>query len=254
MEAIGQVLTDGGFEPFVPHADGMEFARVLPVLRQCGMNDQEAGQILHQAIFALDIYQVAIDGSSPPTPVVRNVVDKYPTSLSPDGSTLAYREASSGRNRTLLLSLEGNGSSHVFGDTTVSSFDAAYSPDGAWIAYSEGDFSGLSNVFVRRADGSGGRTQISVGGGKKPLWTKGGREIVFQKGNGLYAVDVDAPSDVVGVPTMLFEGSYNVARGYDVTADGSRFLIVKPEKRPEALPILVIMNFFEELKAKVGGN
>ena len=131
---------------------------------------------------------------------------------------------------------------------------AAISPDGAWIAYSEGDFSGPSNVFVRRADGSGGRTQISVGGGKKPHWTKGGREIVFQKGNGLYAVDVDAPSDVVGVPTMLFEGSYNVARGYDVTADGSRFLIVKPEKRPEALPILVIMNFFEELKAKVGGN
>ena len=77
---------------------------------------------------------------------------------------------------------------------------------------------------------------------------------MFQKGNGLYAVDVDAPSDVVGVPTMLFEGSYDFARGYDVTADGSRFLIVKPGERPEALPILVIMNFFEELKAKVGGN
>lgn len=123
---------------------------------------------------AYDIYQVAIDGSSPPTPVVRNLVDKYATSLSPDGSTLAYREASSGRNRTVLLSLVGNGSSHVFGDTTVSSFDAAYSPAGAWIAYSEGDFSGPSNVFVRLADGSGGRTQISVGGGKKPHWTKGG--------------------------------------------------------------------------------
>jgi hypothetical protein len=50
----------------------------------------------------------------------------------------------------------------------------------------------------------------------------------------------------------LFEGPYLVERSYDVTADGSKFLMVRVDPRPEALPILVITNFFEELRKKVG--
>jgi nucleoside 2-deoxyribosyltransferase len=58
MIRIADVLRDHGFETFVPHLDGMEFANVLPFLADDGMDSAEAGRLLHQAIFALDTYQV----------------------------------------------------------------------------------------------------------------------------------------------------------------------------------------------------
>lgn len=58
MLAIGHALELAGFEPFVPHADGMEFAQLEPVLAARGYDPAFAGRLLHEAIFALDVYQV----------------------------------------------------------------------------------------------------------------------------------------------------------------------------------------------------
>lgn len=60
MSQIAEVLQRAGFETFLPHADGLEFARVLPELIRRGWNQVEAGQKLHEAIFALDAYQVIV--------------------------------------------------------------------------------------------------------------------------------------------------------------------------------------------------
>jgi nucleoside 2-deoxyribosyltransferase len=60
MTLIGEALRLAGFEPFVPHADGMEFARLEPHLVEQGYDPIQAGQVLHQAIFALDVYQVMV--------------------------------------------------------------------------------------------------------------------------------------------------------------------------------------------------
>lgn len=58
MLEIGHALQLAGFEPFVPHADGMEFAQLEPCLVGRGYEPSLAGRVLHQAIFALDVYQV----------------------------------------------------------------------------------------------------------------------------------------------------------------------------------------------------
>ncbi|HZZ72375.1 MAG TPA: nucleoside 2-deoxyribosyltransferase [Pirellulales bacterium] len=58
MNQIAAVLRRAGFEPFVPHADGMEFAQVHPFLVARGCDPAEVGQLLHAAVFALDLYQV----------------------------------------------------------------------------------------------------------------------------------------------------------------------------------------------------
>jgi nucleoside 2-deoxyribosyltransferase len=60
MGRIGTVLREAGFEPFVPHADSLEFRNVLPVLAARGYEAIEAGRLLHRAIFALDVYQVLV--------------------------------------------------------------------------------------------------------------------------------------------------------------------------------------------------
>lgn len=58
MLLIGEHLRRAGFEPFVPHDDGMEFVQLKPCLVGRGCKPELAGQVLHQAIFALDVYQV----------------------------------------------------------------------------------------------------------------------------------------------------------------------------------------------------
>ena len=64
MEQIAGVLRAAGFEPFVPHADGMEFTQVRPCLVQRGFSPEQSGHLLHEAIFALDTYQVVVDCGS----------------------------------------------------------------------------------------------------------------------------------------------------------------------------------------------
>jgi len=60
MLALAEVLSRAGFEPFVPHADGMEFSPVLRHLVEIGHDATAAGRMLHEAIFALDVYQVVV--------------------------------------------------------------------------------------------------------------------------------------------------------------------------------------------------
>jgi nucleoside 2-deoxyribosyltransferase len=59
MEDIADVLTDAGFPIFLPHRDGMEFRKVHHVLIDQGWNASQAARFLHEAIFALDVYQLA---------------------------------------------------------------------------------------------------------------------------------------------------------------------------------------------------
>ncbi|MGE0535029.1 MAG: nucleoside 2-deoxyribosyltransferase [Pirellulales bacterium] len=58
MHEIADALAAGGFDPFLPHADGLEFSQVLPELERRGWLHAAAGRLLHEAIFALDVYHV----------------------------------------------------------------------------------------------------------------------------------------------------------------------------------------------------
>jgi nucleoside 2-deoxyribosyltransferase len=60
MTAIADVLTGDGHSVFLPHRDGMEFRLVHEVLIQRGWEPHVAGQFLHEAIFALDVYQLTV--------------------------------------------------------------------------------------------------------------------------------------------------------------------------------------------------
>ncbi len=64
------------------------------------------------------------------------------------------------------------------------------------------------------------------------------------------------PGFSAGKPKVVFEGKYQPTRAtfpnYDVTADGQRFLMLKPgEQEQAATQINVVLNWFEELKRRV---
>lgn len=58
MTSIAQTLEAAGFMTFLPHRDGLEFARLKPALEQLGVSTEESARILDRAIFSLDTYQL----------------------------------------------------------------------------------------------------------------------------------------------------------------------------------------------------
>ena len=102
--------------------------------------------------------------------------------------------------------------------------------------------------------GPGGRHHISTDGGASPAWAPSGRELFYRNGQKMMAVDIQTdPTFVAGRPRMLFEGPYwntTPGRGYDVSPDGRRFLMI-PGAEPEPVDAthgIVVLNWFEELK------
>ena len=52
-----------------------------------------------------------------------------------------------------------------------------------------------------------------------------------------------------GRPGLLFEAPYDF--GYDVSPDGQQFLMVQSSETAETSPLIVVLNWFEELKERV---
>ena len=141
---------------------------------------------------------------------------------------------------------------------------ADFSPNGRYFAYAS-DESGRSEIYVRpfpRVDN--GRWQVSTAGGTRPVWARSGRELFYlDASNSLTAVAVgtSGPTFSFGSPAKVFEAKYaepNPSRHYDVSADGQRFLMLKPTDtgEPNATPLsmVVVEHWFEELKQRVNGK
>jgi serine/threonine-protein kinase len=142
------------------------------------------------------------------------------------------------------------------------------SPDGRWLAYAS-DETGRYEVYVRPfPDVNAARWQVSIEGGSNPRWAASGRELFFQASPepAMMTVDVDPSGSTFGygVPTQLFAtaddwlvSNLSGAR-FDVTPDGSRFIIAEIVPAGGADPdaeegpsTILVNNFVEELKRLV---
>ncbi len=201
-----------------------------------------------------DVHRIPIDGSSANQPVLVTPWDKIASSISPDGRMLAYTQNQSGL-AVYTAPLDGSARPRRFTSSSVAQERAVFSPSGRWLAFEE-ESDGPDNVYLAAVDGSGGRRQVSLDGGGQPKWTRGGREIIYRRGDAIFAVAVDPASGEVGRPVELFRKPlYSLdwaSTGYDVTPDGNGFLLPVPVLRPETQPIVVVLNWFGELATKGG--
>lgn len=58
MSEIAAGLEAAGYDTFLPHRDGLEFARLLPELQRIAPSPSNADVILQRAIFSLDVFQL----------------------------------------------------------------------------------------------------------------------------------------------------------------------------------------------------
>ncbi len=200
-----------------------------------------------------DLHRIPIDGSGGNQPMVATPYDKMASSVSPDGRLLAYTVNQTGL-KIYVYPMQGGGPSRRLSSSTTSQQRAVFSPSGRWIAFEEAS-NEIGNVYLASADGSGGRRQVSVDGGSQPRWTRGGRELVYRRGEAMLAAPVNPTNGEIGSPVELFrrrQYELDVATfDYDVTSDGSRFLMAVPVLRPGSQPTVVVLHWLDELKQRM---
>ena len=132
-----------------------------------------------------------------------------------------------------------------------------FSPDGRWVGYIAAVRTqrGLRALQHRR----GKHLAISERGGVEPVWSSSGQELFYRANDKMMAVEVTESATIsFGKPHVLFEGTYifgaTEGQEFDVSRDGSRFLMLKPQRAPEAIPLNVIVNWFDDLRRRVPGS
>ena len=107
------------------------------------------------------------------------------------------------------------------------------------------------DVYLTRFPGGERKWQVSFKGGRFPRWNGQGNELFYIEGNVLMSVELTtAPSLVVGVPERLFTFE-NLNLGYDVSADGERFLVLEDVDPGAGSSIVVVQNWFAEIRGKI---
>jgi len=202
------------------------------------------------------LYSQSEDGTGTPERLTQGTTAQFPSAISRDGRWLVFGENSD----LMLMALDDTRTVRPLFRTTFNDANGEISPDGRWIAY-QSDESGQTEIYIRRfPNADSGRRQISTAGGTRPLWARNGQELFYVANNGsLMSVPIESGDTLrAGNPRVLFGQQYVVAgvgRNYDVSADGQRFLMIKPigpqdqNFRPSS--IKVVVNWFDELRRLV---
>ena len=149
----------------------------------------------------------------------------------------------------------------AFGDVVSQGLptNAAFSPDGDWVAYQTGDTDSSEGLtYVQPFPATGTRREIARGG--RPVWSRDGKELFFVPAPGQFRM-----VRVTLQPTFSFTSPVAVPRPFGISGPGTpRTFDFLPEGRiigvgpaaqgPDGAELRVVLNWFEELKARVPGG
>jgi serine/threonine-protein kinase len=211
--------------------------------------------------------RVAVDGSAEPEPVGGDDTGRI-IEISRDGRWAVVEEvAGEGQPNLLRVDLESD-------PPVVTPYlraewheeEGAISPDGRWLGYMS-DQTGNHAVYLRSFPEPGPAVAVgpsSVG----PVWAPDGSALYYVHDDMLVrrALRLGEPVEL-GEETELFPVSgtrdSNRMRMHDIHPDGNRFLFVTFQSSEEDLaqasyegigPVVVVVNWFDELKGLTGGG
>jgi serine/threonine-protein kinase len=207
------------------------------------------------------VWRSRVDLSGQPEEVLKMTdADVAPYSISADGRRLAIEVEQGGESWVAVADLEGTAEPIRLSREGVGiAREPSLSPDGLFVAYASAE-TGSPQIFVQEV--STGRSRvISTSGGTHPRWSGTGTEIIFPVFQAADIVSVNVISAErleFSPPEMLMRRPTGANNVWDVSQDGQRLLFAVPEATlGEALgeapqwEIRVVLNWFEELKARV---
>jgi Tol biopolymer transport system component len=216
----------------------------------------------------MNLFWKSADGSGTSERLTTSEYHHGPNSWAPDDKTLAFVEqphsAIGSDIRVLDVASTDRRAGSVMQTPAEERFPA-FSADGRWLAYTSTE-SGRVEVYVQPYPGPGPRVLVSTDGGTGPAWSADGTELFYYAALPqnlvhmmVVAVKASAAGFSAGTPRKLFEGRYTMSdpvRGYDVTPDGRRFLMVRPlDPPPEpASELVLVENWLEEVKGRAAAR
>jgi serine/threonine-protein kinase len=171
-----------------------------------------------------------------------------PYSWSPDGTTLFFWDWGPGTVSGNLWAVDVEPSPprvRLVHQGQGNMWHPAISPDGLWMAYVWDRV-----IFVSPYPAMDRFWRVSPGGGDNPMWHPEGGSILYLDPNGRL-MEAEVRTDQAfstGSPRVVLEGPYE---SFDVHPDGQRFLAVKVDPGEPITELVVVENWFEELKRKV---
>jgi serine/threonine protein kinase len=190
----------------------------------------------HRTGRAYDLFRRLADGSTADELLFESPEAKYPTGFSPDDKILLFTRDMGSEKGTDIWALPMNGNRVPFPvvSTRFNEGSAVFSPNSEWIAYMSND-TGPMQVYVEPFPPTGRRFRLSTGSGTSPMWTRGGREVVFATTEQEFmAVDITVAHQEIraGAPHKLFAHSYFGGNWNSFVVDptGERFLLAVPQK------------------------
>jgi serine/threonine protein kinase/Tol biopolymer transport system component len=210
------------------------------------------GRVLYRSMAGLRMQGTSGPGAG--AEVIPGTTDRdYPGTIAPDRETLIFlRSTEDSAFNILSLSLREPSNVRTILQTPAYESGARLSPDGRWLSYVS-DETGRNEVYLTPFPGPGQRVQLSTEGGTQAVWNPNGTEIFYRIDDKMMVVDVTtSPTLTLSAPRLLFEARYAYGAGitipnYDVSRDGQRFLMVKPESGAGRLN--VVLNAFADRPA-----
>jgi len=174
---------------------------------------------------------------------------------SPDGRYLSFDEQTGKEQRwsTWVLPLEGGQKPFQPAPVNDGQYDGNFSPDGHWLAYFSYE-TGRPEVFVVPFPVSGGKFQISQTGGWVVRWAAGGKLFFLTMGNRLMEASLATSGKSLQVQSIepLFQLDLPTMSAplYDVTPDGSRFMVAASADPNASQSITLLLNWEAILKSQ----
>ena len=210
------------------------------------------------------LFRKAADGTGSPERLGRAV---SPASWADDGRTLVFvRRTPETLNDIGVLSLE-DGVGRLLFDGPAMEAQPEVSPDGRWLPYLSNE-SSLMGLFVRPmpnvSDGLWQLTEVGV----SPVWAPDGTAVFYVRLSGgnptMMRIPVTTePTFTQGTPEALFEASafldpstmsaagVSPRRMFELAPDGRFLTATRVGSSSEPLDLVVVVNWFEELKRLV---
>jgi Tol biopolymer transport system component len=204
-----------------------------------------------------ELYRREADASRPERPFLAGDADRISGGVSAAGRLLAFMFSRPADQQLWTVRVDSAGTARAYLQSEFDISHPAPSPNERWLAY-DSDESGQVEVYVQSyPDPTRSRRQVSSGGGSEPLWTRGGREIVFRRGGAVLAAAFDPATGEVDRPVELFSGPYldqteaTSPRSWDAARDGERFLMLRWPPERGSPRVEVVLGWLRELERQV---
>ncbi len=200
-----------------------------------------------------DLYTKAANGSGPDTLLLQSPSAKYPTDSRPGGRGLVFHTYERETGSDIWLSAADGSQPAPIVKTGFHEMQGQVSSDGAWLAYASLE-SGQAQVYVRSLADEARRWQVSAGGGTDPRWRGDGRELYYISADS-WMTTVSFTAGAPAAPQRMFQVTAPPPRdpylsSYDVSGDGSRFLMKVAVQDVTSAPLHVLANWLTARRAR----